>query len=440
MQSGRLRLIGAARSDDLKRRRRRNARIDAQRGPGRGRQGDHDRGDGAHHRQLRHLGRRRHAARLHRLERRLGRRRQDLRRRISATSSSARCSSTSAGCASRSPPSRPAPIGLDRQVLQRMISEAAIDEEARKLGLDVSDDALRGMITANPDFQDKSGAFDPQKFAVAAARQRPERAPLRRRAARRTRCASSSSPRSRPASRRRRRWSTAEADYDGQTRSADMFVLPASAAGDIPAPSDDALKAYFNDRKSSYRAPEYRAIDVVALEPETLANPAEVSDADAEAAYARVAGKDPKFGAPEKRDLEQILFPNRGRGRRGGGQDQGRRELRRHRQGAQPQARGRRARPDGQGRDHRPGRGRRRVRPARRRRQRRPHEPVRPGHRPGEEHHAVDGEAVRRGRRRHQAAGSRRPAPATRSRPCTTRSRTCACPASRSPRPPRRRA
>ncbi len=103
---------------------------------------------------------------------------------------------------------------------------------------------------------------------------------------------------------------TAEADYDGQTRSADMFVLPASAAGDIPAPSDDVLKAYFNDRKSSYRAPEYRAVDVVALDPETLANPAEVSDADAEAAYAKLAGKDPKFGAPEKRDLEQILFPN----------------------------------------------------------------------------------------------------------------------------------
>ena len=48
----------------------------------------------------------------------------------------------------------------------------------------------------------------------------------------------------------------------------------------------------------------------MALEPDTLANPAEVSDADAQAAYARVAGADPKFGAPEKRDLQQILFPN----------------------------------------------------------------------------------------------------------------------------------
>ena len=51
-------------------------------------------------------------------------------------------------------------------------------------------------------------------------------------------------------------------------------------------------------------------MDVLALEPETIANPAEVSDADAEAAYEKIAGKDPRFGAPEKRDLQQILFPN----------------------------------------------------------------------------------------------------------------------------------
>src|SRR5208337_4027210 len=102
----------------------------------------------------------------------------------------------------------------------------------------------------------------------------------------------------------------AEADYEGQTRSVDYFVLPVGAAGDIPAPSEDTLKAFYNDRKSSYRAPEYRSMNVVALEPQTLANPAEVSDADAKAAYDQLAGRDPRYGSPEKRDLQQILFPN----------------------------------------------------------------------------------------------------------------------------------
>ena len=58
-------------------------------------------------------------------------------------------------------------IGLDRSVLQRLLNEAAVDEETRKLGLDISDDALREMITSNPNFRNKSGAFDPALFAGA---------------------------------------------------------------------------------------------------------------------------------------------------------------------------------------------------------------------------------------------------------------------------------
>ncbi len=200
-------------------------------------------------------------------------------------------------------------IGLDRQVLQQMISEAAIDEEARRLGLDVSDEALRRLITSNPNFQDKSGAFDPEKFAGLLRdndlNERYYVAELKKNALRQFIIAALTTGATAPTA-----MVNAEAAYDGQTRSADTFVLPASAAGAIPAPSDDALKAYFNDRKSNYRAPEYRGMDVVSLEPDTLANPAEVSDAEAEAAYARVAGADPKFGAPETRDLEQIVFPN----------------------------------------------------------------------------------------------------------------------------------
>src|SRR5271166_6018125 len=52
-------------------------------------------------------------------------------------------------------------VGLDRQVLQELLSEAAINDESRKLGLNVSEEGLRAMIVSNPNFRDKSGAFDP---------------------------------------------------------------------------------------------------------------------------------------------------------------------------------------------------------------------------------------------------------------------------------------
>ena len=200
-------------------------------------------------------------------------------------------------------------IGLDRSVLQRLLSEAAVDEEARKLGLNISDDALREIITSNPDFRDKAGAFDPGRFAEALRdmdmTERGFVAELRKQALRQFIVAALTTGIAAPKAE-----TAAEADYQGQTRSVDYFLLPAGAAGDIAAPSDEALKAFFNDRKSSYRAPELRAMDVLALEPKTIANPAEVTDADAEAGYEKLAGKDPRFGAPEKRDLQQILFPN----------------------------------------------------------------------------------------------------------------------------------
>jgi peptidyl-prolyl cis-trans isomerase D len=200
-------------------------------------------------------------------------------------------------------------IGLDRAVLQRLVSEAAVDGEAHKLGLDISDDALREMITTNPNFRDKSGAFDPALFANAMrdmdTNERGFVSDLRKQSLRQFIVAALTTGIAAPKAE-----VTAEADYEGQTRSVEYFALPAAAAGEIPAPSEDALKAFYNDRKSSYRAPEYRAMNILALEPETIANPGEVSDADAEAAYAKLAGKDAKFGSPEKRDLQQIVFPN----------------------------------------------------------------------------------------------------------------------------------
>jgi peptidyl-prolyl cis-trans isomerase D len=200
-------------------------------------------------------------------------------------------------------------MGLDRDVLQRLLSEAAIDEEARKLGLNVSEEALRAIIVSNPSFRDKSGAFDPQKFAGALRdndmNERMFVSDLRKTALRQFIVAALTAGVAAPKAAVK-----AEADFQGQTRSIDYFVLPASAAGEFPQASEDTLKSYFNDRKAQYRAPEYRAMDILSLEPETLAKPDEVTDAEAQAAYDKVAGKDPRYGSPEKRDLQQILFPN----------------------------------------------------------------------------------------------------------------------------------
>src|ERR1700756_869184 len=55
-------------------------------------------------------------------------------------------------------------IGLDRQVLQQTIAEAALDEEAHRLGLGQSDDQIRQLIMNDPNFKGVNGNFDPNRF------------------------------------------------------------------------------------------------------------------------------------------------------------------------------------------------------------------------------------------------------------------------------------
>ncbi len=55
-------------------------------------------------------------------------------------------------------------FGLDRQVLQQTIAEAALDEQARRLGLGQSDAEALRVITNDPNFKGLGGKFDPQRF------------------------------------------------------------------------------------------------------------------------------------------------------------------------------------------------------------------------------------------------------------------------------------
>ncbi|MFL6813415.1 MAG: SurA N-terminal domain-containing protein, partial [Bradyrhizobium sp.] len=55
-------------------------------------------------------------------------------------------------------------FGVDRQLLQQTIAEAALDEEARRLGLGQSAAETMRMIVNDPNFRGVGGNFDPQRF------------------------------------------------------------------------------------------------------------------------------------------------------------------------------------------------------------------------------------------------------------------------------------
>ena len=198
-------------------------------------------------------------------------------------------------------------LGLDRQVLESLIADAALDVRAASLGMAISEASIVAAVRSDPSLQDASGQFNPALFEQALRdsgltergffvaqsraymRQQIETPLIDGLAAPKPLV-------------------DLLARVEAQTRAVDYVVLPPSAAGDIPAPADDALKAYFNERKDQYRAPEYRALDILLVDPTTLANPADVSDDDAKADYDKV--RDARFATPEKRKLQQIVFPD----------------------------------------------------------------------------------------------------------------------------------
>ena len=58
-------------------------------------------------------------------------------------------------------------FGLDRQVLSRLISEAAIENEVTEVGLSVGDETIGEEILAIPAFRGLSGEFDRDSYAFA---------------------------------------------------------------------------------------------------------------------------------------------------------------------------------------------------------------------------------------------------------------------------------
>ena len=197
-------------------------------------------------------------------------------------------------------------FGLDRQVLQQTIAEAALDEEARRLGLGQSDEQIRQVIMNDPNFKGVGGSFDPNRFQAV----------IRNFGYTEQRYVSEQ----RKVSLRRQITGTIGAGleppkamidvltrFQNEQRAIEFVRLDAAQAGTIDAPSPEALATYFEDHKVQFRAPEYRKIAFVVISPEEIGKWTEVSDEDAKKVFEQ---RKDRLGTPEKRQIHQIVFPN----------------------------------------------------------------------------------------------------------------------------------
>ncbi len=195
--------------------------------------------------------------------------------------------------------------GLDRQVLSRLVGEAALDDQSRRLGLAVSDESVRKTIVNDDNFKGMTGQFDHQMFDTFLRDEglteksyiRQQRGIQTRREIVDTLTNGIQLPTSLLEAIHR---------YQAEARGVDYIIIPNKAAGALPPPSQDDLKKYFRENQTLYGVPEYRSLVVLPVAPALIAKPDDVSDDDAKKRYEEV--KNERFGAPEKRAVEQIIY------------------------------------------------------------------------------------------------------------------------------------
>ncbi|MGR7997072.1 SurA N-terminal domain-containing protein [Xanthobacter sp. ZOL 2024] len=196
-------------------------------------------------------------------------------------------------------------FGLDRQVLNQMLADATLDEEAHRLGLAIGDAQMAQAIADNPNYR-RPGAdsfdaayFDQLLRANGLTEQRFVAAE-KKRALRDQVLQSLGAGITAP-----KVLLDALHRFDGEMRNVSYVLVTAGVARDLAAPTDEQLKAYFESHKVSFRAPEYRKISVLALTPQTLAGGITITNDEAKAAYEHEIAR---FGSPEQRELQQIVF------------------------------------------------------------------------------------------------------------------------------------
>lgn len=196
-------------------------------------------------------------------------------------------------------------FGVDRQVLQQVIAESALDERARQLGLTQSDADVAKAISSDPNYAGVGGRFDPQRFAYALRQlgyTEQRYMAEQRRVTLRRQLAGSFSAGAEPT----KTQIDALTRFQNEQRVLDYIVLGAAQAGKIDPPSPEILKTYFDDNRALFRAPEYRKIALLVVTPDALAKTITVTDDDARKIFER--DKD-RLGTPEKRNVLQIAFP-----------------------------------------------------------------------------------------------------------------------------------
>jgi peptidyl-prolyl cis-trans isomerase D len=198
-------------------------------------------------------------------------------------------------------------VGIDGQVMAQLVAGVVLDEQSRKMKLGLSKERLANLTAEDPAFKDASGNFSRSAFdgVLRNAGMRPEDyLKSRGQVAIRQQVVESMTEGIKAPD----AYLSALALHDGESRDIDYIALPVSIVQPVPEPSDADLKTFYDERKDSYKAPEYRKFTFVTLTPEGIANPASIDDAAVKADYDKNIAR---YTKKETRRIDQLVFASK---------------------------------------------------------------------------------------------------------------------------------
>ncbi|MGN6583891.1 MAG: SurA N-terminal domain-containing protein [Rhizobiaceae bacterium] len=195
-------------------------------------------------------------------------------------------------------------FGVEQQVLSQLLAGAVFDEQARRMGLGVSQARIATLTREDPAFRSPSGQFDRRQFEYVLQQvgMRPQDYFQNRQsvAVRQQIVDSLTGGMKVPDT-----FLKAYSLYTGEDRTVEFVTLPRSLVEPIEKPSDTVLKAWFEKNKKNYAAPEYRKISYVRMNPADVADPSSISSEQVQKYYD--AHKN-VYTTTEQRTIEQIVF------------------------------------------------------------------------------------------------------------------------------------
>jgi peptidyl-prolyl cis-trans isomerase D len=197
-------------------------------------------------------------------------------------------------------------LGVVDAVVGQLVDRDLLAQEVAHLRLDLSDDVIRNAIMSNPAFIGSDGQFNRDQLnqvltanrmtedqLIARLRQDIPRGDL-------LQAVTAGVVVPRPVIDTLYR-------FRAETRVADVVSIPLSAAGTIPAPTDDQLTKFYQDNPDMFRAEEYRGFTVASLSVGDVTGDIKIDPDKLKTAY---DDRKDEFQLPEERDVQQILAPS----------------------------------------------------------------------------------------------------------------------------------